>query len=82
MAANDMNNALKHPHPDVPFAKIIYDTIAILSQLATLFKNKFQKPLAQEIIQAPLKATENKHPSALIQPILTSPMNHNYQTRS
>jgi hypothetical protein len=82
MATNDMNDASKHPHPYVPFTKIGDDTITVLSQLATIFKNKFQKPSAPEIIQSPIKAAENKQPSALIQPILTSPMNHNYQTRS
>jgi hypothetical protein len=50
--------------------------------LAAIFKNKFQKPSAPEIIQAPLKATKNKQPAALVQPTLTSPMKHNYQTRS
>jgi hypothetical protein len=45
-------------------------------------KNKFHKPSALELIQAPVKAAENKQPSALVQPILTSPMKYNYQTRS
>jgi hypothetical protein len=82
MAANDMTDALKHPHLDVPFATIGDDTITALSQLETIFKNKFQKPSAPELRQAPLKAAENKQPSALTQPILTSPMKKNYQTRS
>jgi hypothetical protein len=51
-------------------------------QLATIFKNNFQKPLAPELVQAPGKAAEIKKPAALVQPILTSPMKHNYQTRS
>jgi hypothetical protein len=50
--------------------------------LATLFKNKFQKPLAPELVQAPVKAAENKQPAAMVQPILTYPMKQNYQTRS
>jgi hypothetical protein len=82
MAANDMTDALEHPHPYVPFAQVEDDTIIALSQLAASFKNKFQKPLALELVQAPIKAAENKQPAALVQPILTSPMNHNYQTRS
>jgi hypothetical protein len=82
MAANDMANALKHPHPEVPFAKVGDDTITALTQLAAIFKNKFQKPTAPEFIQALLKAAENKQPAALAQPILTSPMQHRYQTRS
>jgi hypothetical protein len=82
MAANYMANALKHPHPEFPFAQVSDDTITSLAQLATIFKNKFQKPTAQELIQAPLQAGENKHPSALAEPILTSPMHHKYQIRS
>jgi hypothetical protein len=39
MAANDITDALKHPHPDVPFAKVGDDTIAALSQLAEIFKS-------------------------------------------
>jgi hypothetical protein len=60
VAANDMDNALKHPHPDVPFTQVGDDTITALAQLATIFKNKFQKPTAPELIQAPPKAAENK----------------------
>jgi hypothetical protein len=65
MAAN-MTDALKNPHPDVPFATIGYYTISALSQLATIFENKFHKPSAPELIQAPVKTAENKHPSALV----------------
>jgi 2-keto-3-deoxy-6-phosphogluconate aldolase len=82
MAAHDMTDAIKHPHHDVPFATIGYDTITELAQLATIFKNKCQKLLAPEISQAPIKVAENKQPAALIQQILTSPMKHNYQTIS
>jgi hypothetical protein len=60
VAANEMTNALKHPHPEVPFAQVRDDTITALAQLAAIFKNKFQKPTAPELIQAPLKAAENK----------------------
>jgi hypothetical protein len=82
MAAYDMNDALKHPHHNVQFATIGDDTITALYQLALIFKNKFPKPVAPEISQAPIKAAENKQPAALIQQILTSPIKHNYQTRS
>jgi hypothetical protein len=53
-----------------------------LAQLTAIFKDKFQKPKAPELVQAPIKATENSQLAALAQQILTSPMNHNYQTRS
>jgi hypothetical protein len=81
MAADDMNDTLKHPRPYAPFATIGDDTIMALSQIATIFKNKFQKPSAPEIIQTPIKAAEKKQPSALIQPILTSPMKHTKKNR-
>jgi hypothetical protein len=58
MDSNDMTDALKHPHTDVPFEKV------------------------GNVMQAPLKAAENKQPVALVQTILTSPMKHNYQTSS
>jgi hypothetical protein len=82
MAANDTTDALKHPYLDSLFTEIGYDTITALSKLAANFKNKFQRPSGPEIIQAPVKAAENKQPSALAQSILTSPMKHNYITRS
>jgi hypothetical protein len=44
MAANDMTVALKHPHPDVPFAKVSDDTITALSQLVAIFKKSFKSP--------------------------------------
>jgi hypothetical protein len=76
VATNEMTDALKHPHPDLPFAQVSDDTITALAKLAAIFKNKFQKPLAPELIQSPLKAAENKQPAALVQPFLTSPMKH------
>jgi hypothetical protein len=81
VTANYMTDTLKHPHPDVPFTTIGDDTITALYQLASIFRNKFQKPSAPELLQAPVKAAENKQPSALAQPILITPMKHNYQTR-
>jgi hypothetical protein len=82
MATNDMANALQHPHPEVPFAHVGDDTITALTQLAEIFKNKFQKPKSPELTLSPTKAAENKRPVALTQPLLTSPMQHMYQTRS
>jgi hypothetical protein len=82
MAVNDTTDALTHFHIDVPFAQVGDDKNTALATLADFFKNKFQKPLAPELVQAPITATENKQPPALVQPILTSTMKHNYQTRS
>jgi hypothetical protein len=55
MAAQDMTDALKHPHPDVPFATFGDETIMVLTTLATIFKNKFQKPLAPEAQNPPIE---------------------------
>jgi hypothetical protein len=38
MAANDMDDALQHPHLQVPFAQVRDDTITVLAQLATILK--------------------------------------------
>jgi hypothetical protein len=80
--ANDMTNALKTPHPAVPFAQIGDDTIAALTQLADILKNNFQKVKAPELSNAPIKAAENKRPAVMAQPIMTTPMQHKNQTRS
>jgi hypothetical protein len=61
MAANDMDDALKYAHRDVPFATIGDEAITALSQLAEKIKNKFQKPLTPEIIQSPIKAMKKNH---------------------
>jgi hypothetical protein len=82
MAAHDMTDALKHPHPDVPFSQIGDEKIRALTTLAAIFKNKFKKHLAPVIIDSPIKAAENKRPAVLIQPIITSPTKHHYQTIS
>jgi hypothetical protein len=82
MAANDMSNALKNPHPEVPFSQVGDDTIAVLTKLAEIFKNKFQKVQPPGLSNAPAKAAENKRPADLSQPILTSPMQQQYQTIS
>jgi hypothetical protein len=80
VAANDMYNALKHPHPEVPFSHIGDDTTAALTKLAELFKNRFQKVQTQGIPNAPATASENTLPSNLSHPILASPVQR--QTRS
>jgi hypothetical protein len=49
MAANDTTNALKHPHPGIPFSHVGDDIITALTQLAEIFKNNFQKPKSPEL---------------------------------
>jgi hypothetical protein len=82
MAANDMTDALKHPHMDVTFNTVGDDTISALTTLAAIFKIKYNNIPAPHLIDSPIKAAENKHPAVLIQPVLTSPIKRTYQTRS
>jgi hypothetical protein len=82
MAANDMYNALENPHPEVPFAQVGDDTIEALTKLDENFKNKFQKVQTPRLSNAPAKTAENKSPADLSHPILNSPLQQRYQTRS
>jgi hypothetical protein len=82
MASNDMINALKHPHHEVPLTHVGDDTITALTQMVEIFKNKFLKLKSPELSHFPTKAAENKITSALTQPILNYPMQHKNQTRS
>jgi hypothetical protein len=76
------DQSIKNPHPEIPFAQFGDDTIAALTQLAEIFKNHFQKVKAPELSTSPIKASENKRPAALTQPMFTSSMQHKYKTRS
>jgi hypothetical protein len=60
MASNDMTNELEHPQPEVPLAQVGDDTITAFTQLAEIFKNKFQKLKSPELSHSPIKAAENK----------------------
>jgi hypothetical protein len=40
MAVKDMTDALQNPHPEVPFASVVDDTISALAELAAIFKLK------------------------------------------
>jgi hypothetical protein len=81
-ASNDMADALKHPHPDVPFNTVGEDTISALTALSSIFKRKYNHIPAQHLIDSPIKAAKNKRPAVLIQPVLAFPIKHTYQTRS
>jgi hypothetical protein len=82
MAAQDMTEALKHPHPYIPFATIGDDTISALATLAEIFTRKFKKAEAPVIPPAPIKSAANKQPQSQVQPILTFSLKRQYQTRS
>jgi hypothetical protein len=62
MAAQDMTDALKHPHPNVPFATIGNDTISALATLAEIFTRKFKnrKPLTVHLHCKKLQLTNDK----------------------
>jgi hypothetical protein len=72
MAANNMSNALKNPHPEVPFSHIGDDTI----------KHKFQKVQTQGLPNVPAKASEHTIPANLSHPILVSLVHQQCQTIS
>jgi hypothetical protein len=57
MAAHNMTDALKHPHPDFNFSTIGDGTITVLTTLSAIFKNKYNDPSAPVIIYSPIKAT-------------------------
>jgi hypothetical protein len=60
MAATYMTEAFRNPHQDVPFASVGDDTIAVLADLATIFKLKLQ--------QAPSPATQASPPKVVQRP--------------
>jgi hypothetical protein len=81
MAANYMSNALQNPHPEEPFSHIRDDTIAALTTLAEIFRNKFQKVQILGLPNAPAKAAECTIPAESYNPILASPIPQRYRTR-
>jgi hypothetical protein len=56
MAAQDMTDALKHPHIDVPFATIGDDTITALEKLSEIFTRKFKKQEKSDLTPEPEKS--------------------------
>jgi hypothetical protein len=82
MEANDMSNALKRPHPEVPFAQVGDDTISALPALAEIFKHKFQKVHIPDLPAAPAKVTQRTCLAESSNPSLASPKPPPLQTRS
>jgi hypothetical protein len=82
MAAKDMTDAFRNPHPDVPFASVGDDTIAALADLAAIFKLKLQQAPSPATQASPPKV--GQHPSLIPSEtqILNSPMPNRRQTRS
>jgi hypothetical protein len=81
MAAQDTTDALKHPHPDVPFATIGDDTISALETLADIFTRNFKNVDAKNIQPAPQKSAAIEQPAPQAHPIIMYPITRNYQTR-
>jgi hypothetical protein len=83
MAAQDMSDALKHPHLDVPFATTIEDdTITALATLSEIFTKKITKPEANNVPPSPQKTASNKRHDSELQPVITSPIKHYHQPRT
>jgi hypothetical protein len=79
MAAQDMTDALKNPHPDAPFATIGDDTITALETLSEIFTRKFTKPEANNVPPSPQKTAYNMRQRPEQQPVKTSPIKHYHQ---
>jgi hypothetical protein len=82
MAAKDMTDSLKNPHPEVPFASVGNDTVKALPDLAAIFKLKLQQ--APSPVTQALPATIIQRPNLIPLPtqISTSPMPDKRHTRS
>jgi hypothetical protein len=82
MDAQDMIDALKHPHPDVPFATIGDDTITTLATLSEIMTKKITKPEAKNVPPSPPKTASRKRQGSELQPVITSPIKHYHQPRT
>jgi hypothetical protein len=81
MAAKDMTDALKNPHPEIPFARIGDDTISALAELAAIFKLKLRQTPPPTLPAAPPKGTQYPCLAESYNPLLASPMSLPRQTR-
>jgi hypothetical protein len=82
MAAKDMTDAFRNPHPDAPFASVGDDTIAALSDLAAIFKLKLQQAPSPATQASPAKVVPRPSHIPSSSQILNSPMPTSRQTRS
>jgi hypothetical protein len=82
MAAKDTTDDLKNPHPVVPFARVGYDTISALAELAAIFKLKLRQTPPPTPPAAPPKVTQCPCLSVSSNTILASPMPLQRQTIS
>jgi hypothetical protein len=82
MAAKDMTDAFRNPHPAVPFASVGYDTVKALADLAAIFKLKLQQAPSLEIPALPAKVVQQPSIIPLPTQISNQPMPDRRQTRS
>jgi hypothetical protein len=54
METNDMTDDLNHPHSDFTFNTVGEDTITAMTTLEAIFKIKYNKPPAPELIDSPI----------------------------
>jgi hypothetical protein len=77
-----MTDALHNPHPEVPFARVVDDTILALTDLAAIFKLKLRQTPSPAPQAAPPKVTQRPCVAESSNPILDSTMPISRQTRS
>jgi hypothetical protein len=82
MAAKDMTDAFRKPHPDVPFANVGDDTIQALTDLAAIFKLKLQQSPSPATQAGPTKGVPRSSLIPSPTQILNSPTPNRRQTRS
>jgi hypothetical protein len=82
MTSQDITDAVKHPHPDVPFATIGDDRITALATLSEIFTRKFTKREANNVPPSPQKTVYNTRQRPDLQPVITSPIKNYDQPRT
>jgi hypothetical protein len=81
VAAKDMKDALKNPHPEVPFTHVGDDTISALTDLAAIFKLKLRQTPPPAPQAAPPQVFQHPSLAPSSNQILNSPMPIPRQTR-
>jgi hypothetical protein len=82
MAAKDMTDAFRNPHPDVPFTNVGDVTITALADLAAIFKLELQQAPSHATQASPPKVVQRPSNIPLSTQLLNSPMSDRRQTRS
>jgi hypothetical protein len=75
MDAKDMTDALQNPQPEVPFTRIVDDTISAFAELAAIFKLKLRQTPPPTLPAAPPKVIQRPCLAESSNPLLASPMN-------